>query len=577
MYKRQGLAPQQAATFYVTTQLAADPNDPDAVPLDVSTTLDHLLWIAVLRTKTTDLALLRDQSLFVGLGFDEAVDRPFDLRRLAPGQANAFHSDGLTSAPPPMVWQLWNGPDRDATTLSVGSDTTRGLVTSGVVELLMPHQLPDLAALPPGSGDATSPPPLADAKQAGDVVAWISVGRPKADHLNDAIRKVRWVGLNAAPVVQSRVAGPELLGTGTGDASQRYPLAQLRTQGAAPPDGTTVLPGTTVLQVEEPDGWHTWQEVDSFVVSRATDRHYVVDYTGGAIEFGDVRVPQLGERIRTLNYEYCAGTAGNVPAGAIKGLADVGGAKVANPLPAAGGMDAASLTDALDSIPAEIHRRDRAVIAADFGDLAREVTGVARAEPLPLLHPDSPAIPAAGVVSVVIFPAEDLTDPQAPLPGLDLLRQVAQYLDERRLVTTELYVIPPTYRPIAVAIGLAVRSGYQVDAVRRWVDQLLHQYLAPLPPFGPDGAGWPIGRAVRRAELEAVVVQVEGVEYATGLTLALDDNGTYTKVDEVVVLDPWQVPRLTAFTVVAGDPLKPGEGYEPAPPGSLVPLPPDVC
>jgi len=178
---------------------------------------------------------------------------------------------------------------------------------------------------------------------------------------------------------------------------------------------------------------------------------------------------------------------------------------------------------------------------------------------------------------VVIFPAEDLTDPQAPLPGLDLLRQVAQYLDERRLVTTELYVIPPTYRPIAVAIGLAVRSGYQVDAVRRWVDQLLHQYLAPLPPFGPDGAGWPIGRAVRRAELEAVVVQVEGVEYATGLTLALDDNGTYTKVDEVVVLDPWQVPRLTAFTVVAGDPLKPGEGYEPAPPGSLVPLPPDVC
>ena len=542
--------------------------------------LDHagqLLWIAVLRTKTSDLALLRDQSLFVGLGFDEA-DRP--ALRLAP--ARSWRDEGpstvtsLTSAPPPMVWRLWNGPDRDAITLSVGSDTTRGLVTSGVVELLMPHQLPDLAVLLLGTGDATSPPPLADAKQAGDVVAWISVGRPKADHLNDAIRKVRWAGLNAAPVVQSRVAGPELLGSGTGDADQRYPLAQLGAQGATPSGGTTVLPGTTVLQVEEPDGWHTWQEVDSFVVSRATDRHYVVDYTGGAVEFGDVRVPQLGERIRTLSYEYCAGTAGNVPVGAIKGLADVGGVKVANPLPAAGGMDAASLTDALDSIPAEVHRRDRAVIAADFGDLAREVTGVARAETLPLLHPDSPAVPAAGVVSVVIFPAEDLTDPQFPLPGLGLLRQVAQYLDERRLVTTELYVIPPTYRAIAVAIGLAVRPGYQVDAVRRWVDQLLHQYLAPLPPLGPDGAGWPLGRTVRRAELEAVVVQVEGVEYATGLTLALDDDGAYTEVDEVV-LDSWQVPRLTAFTVVAGDPLKPGEQYEPAPSGPLVPLPPEVC
>jgi hypothetical protein len=129
---------------------------------------------------------------------------------------------------------------------------------------------------------------------------------------------------------------------------------------------------------------------------------------------------------------------------------------------------------------------------------------------------------------------------------------------------------------MAVAVGLAVHPGYQVDAVRRWVDQLLHQYLAPLPPFGPDGAGWPIGRTVRRAELEAVVVQVEGVEYATGLTLALDDDGTYTEVDEVV-LDRWQVPQLTAFTVVAGDPLKPGKGYDPAPTGPFVPLPPDVC
>ena len=176
---RAGLTAQQTATFYATTQLAADPNDPDAAPLDVSTTLDQLLWIAVLRKKNTDLALLRDQSLFVGLAFDEAVDRPFDLRQLGPDQTQAFHSDGLTSALPPMVWRLWNGPGRDATTLAVGSDTTRGLVTSGVVELLLPHQLPDLATLPPGAGDQSSPPPLADEIQAAAVVAWINVGRAR--------------------------------------------------------------------------------------------------------------------------------------------------------------------------------------------------------------------------------------------------------------------------------------------------------------------------------------------------------------------------------------------------------------
>ena len=583
---RAGLDPRDAATFYVTTQLPADPNGPDAVPLKIGDTLDHRLWIAVLRKKTTDLAALGGQSLFVGLGFDETIPPPFDLQNLAPRTSADFAGAnrdgpvdrGLTTAPPPMLWELWSGPGKDTVPLTAGSDTTGGLVTSGVVELLLPHRLPVLAPGDVGMGDQHSPPPLADEKQAGDVVAWIAASRPSTAHLNDVIRPVRWVGLNAVPVIQSRVATPELLGTGTGDADQRYPLAQIGgAAGAAAAAGTTVLPGSTVLQVEEPDGWHTWQEVDTAVVSGTADRHYTVDYTGGAVEFGGVRVPQLGERIRTLTYGYCLGSAGNLPAGSVTAVPTVGGVKVTNPLPADGGMDAASLADALDAIPAAVHRRDRAVTMADFGDLAREVTGVARAEPLPLTHPDTPAVSAAGVVSVVIFPAEDLTTPDAPLPGLGLLRRVAQYLDERRLVTTELYVIPPTYREVAVAVGLVVRPGYQVDAVRRWVDLLLHQYLSPLPPYGPDGGGWPLGRTVRRAELEAVVVQVEGVEYATGLRLGRPDGaGGYTDIDELA-LQRWEVPHLVAFTVVDGEPLAPGTAYTPPDPGTLVPLPPDVC
>ncbi len=121
------------------------------------------------------------------------------------------------------------------------------------------------------------------------------------------------------------------------------------------------------------------------------------------------------------------------------------------------------------------------------------------------------------MVSVVVFPDEDLRNPDAPLPDLGLLRRVARYLDARRLVTTELYVIPPEYVRVSLSVGLQVRDGYQVDAVRRWVELILRQYLAPLPPFGPDGGGWPLGRAVRRAELEAVAVQVDGVEYLEGL------------------------------------------------------------
>ncbi len=563
---RAGLRPSDAARFYVTTQLPAEPVAPDQV-LDVSATLDRSLWIAVLRKKNTDVTRLGGGSLFVGVAFDEQVPTPFAIQALAgTGQTEQFASDGLNTDPPAMIWQLWEGPGNGFSLLGIGDDTTRGMTTTGVVEVLLPAKLPALDPTVRTSGDSENPPPLTDDKQAANVIAWIRVSRPQTAHLNDGIHRIRWVGLNATRAEQALTATPELLGTGTGDAGQRYGLTH-----------HPVLPGSMSLQVEEPDGWHDWQEVDAFVASTPDDRHYTVDYSAGSVEFGGMRLPQLGERIRVLTYRYGGGLAGNVAAGAVSAISGVSGVQVANPLPATGGADAATPDQALDAIPVDVHRRDRAVIADDFRDLALQVTGVKRAETLPLFHPDTPSADAAGVVSLVIFPAEDLTTPDAPMPDLDLLRRVARYLDPRRLVTTELYVIPPTYRTIVVSAGLAVRTGYQVDAVRRWVEQILRQYLAPLPPSGPDGGGWPLGRTVRRAELEGVVMQVEGVEYVNDLILAVPAGTGYEQVSQLV-LDKWEVPQLADLTVVSGDPLPPGEAYQPPEPsGPLVPLPPDVC
>jgi predicted phage baseplate assembly protein len=563
---RADLADTDPATFYLTTAVPADPLAAEAVPLDVATTLDHSVWIAVLRKKATDVATIEGRSLFFAVAFDEQIQRPFALQDLDAVAAAGFGSPALTVDPPPMLWRLWNGVDQGFSVLEVGDDTTRGLVTTGVVEVLLPQRLPRLDPGIASPGDAENPPPLDDADQAANVVAWIQVSRPPTDHLNDSIGRLRWFGVNAVQAEHARTAKPELLGSGTGDSDQVYPLTQ-----------HPVLPGTARLQVEESGAWQDWYEVDTYVVSGPDDRHYTLDYDAGAVHFGGAKVPQLGERIRIQSYRYGGGLAGNVPVGALSGVA-VGGVKISNPLPAVGGADAASLTEALDAIPADVHRRDRAVVAEDFAELALRVTGVGRAETLPLLHPDTPAVPAAGVVSLVVFPTEDLTSPQAPLPGLGLLSRVAEYLDERRLLTTELYVVPPTYSPVVVSVGLAVRSGYQVDAVRGWVETILRQYLAPLPPLGPDGAGWPLGRAVRLAELEAVAVQVEGVEYVVGSALGVPDgSGGHTPVD-VVDLERWEVPELVDLAVVSGPPLPVGEPYEPTQPdGTLVPLPPDVC
>jgi hypothetical protein len=136
---------------------------------------------------------------------------------------------------------------------------------------------------------------------------------------------------------------------------------------------------------------------------------------------------------------------------------------------------------------------------------------------------------------------------------------------------------------MAVAGGRQAKAGYGIEAVRRWVELGIRQYLAPLPPYGPEGGGWPLGRHVYGPELEAAALQVEGVEFLTGLKLAVWDSAsskwispsagsTQTCPRDEVLLDVWEVPELAEITVVQGDPLTPGDAIKP-PSSPLVPIP----
>ncbi|MFT3971744.1 MAG: putative baseplate assembly protein [Micropruina sp.] len=564
--ERASLDPASAA-FYRTALTAADPNVPDAVTIDVSAQLDRSLWVALLAEDTLDLSALSRRTLFVGVAFEERFDDPPVLAQLG----DDFRAGALTEDPRPVQWQLWTGTDPTGsavfTPLNVVGDTTHGMITTGVVKLELPDRMPILRSL--GGGVADNPPVLDDEDVRQRVVAWLRVRRPATNDVGDAIHRVRWVGANCVQAEQSRTPPPELLGSGTGDADQRFPLTH-----------SPVLDGTVRLQVEEPQGWVDWDEVDNFARSTLETRHYTVDHAGGAVVFGRARVPQLGERIRVLSYRYSDGAKGNLPPGDVTSFPVQPAVTVTNPFPAVGGADTAPLPDALAAIPGEVHRRDRAVVAEDFQALAK-ITGVARVEVLSTFHPDFPTEDTAGVTTLVILPDEDVRNPDAPVADLGLLRRVAIHLEPRRLVTAELYVIPPEYVALAVSIGVEVRKGYPVDAIRRWVEKIVRQYLSAVPPNGPDGAGWPLGRTVRAAELEAVAVQVEGVEYVVrarlaAVSVAADGTQVAEEVDWIV-LQKWQLPEIVAIDVTRGEPIEPGTVPQ-DPPGQVpVPLPPEVC
>jgi hypothetical protein len=558
--------------------------EPDASspPVDFTGTVDGCLWVAVLKDYDAPAApadyLQRapGRTVALSLGFAPAPDYPtLEQVEACPGTGGRRG--------PALEWRASvaalkaDGTPRYVP-VRVAADTSAGLTQEGVLRLELPADLAQLGvpAAPEelvGSGEF---PPVLDEARAAKVWFWLRAWRGDGSRIG----KVALLALNALAVEQS-VAGPaELLGSGNGQPGQQFQLANV-----------PVLPDAqhpVRLQVEESGVWTDWARRDDLDASAALDRHFVVDGEAGTVAFGE-RFPQIGERVRVLGYRHGGGAAGNVPAGAVAKFGDLSGppplppmvrpdgsVKLANPLPAQGGVDGETLEAALRRIPGELRRRSRAVTSGDFRELALMTPGVelGRAECMPLFHAPDRASPRAGVVSVMVWPARDAAHPNAPLPDRYQLRRVCEWLDTKRLITTELYVIPPTYHGIAIALAVKVKDGYGLDAVRDWVELILRQYLAPLPPYGPEGEGWPLGRRVLDRELEGVAMQVEGVEYVEGLRLAGRQGAAWQEM-AAVVLAPWEVPEVAAIAVVDDQtPVPdPARGIEPPPAVPAVPVP----
>lgn len=571
------LQQNERVAFYRTEWLP-DPAAPRASPLNAQLAVDGMIWIAVMSTRYTVPSALGGRVLNIGFVPEQEVASMDEVDACL---------GALSPAAPSVLWQASTGAvsgrrkSPDYVKLDVLEDTTRGLTQAGIVRLQLPDRIESLAVphdidslgglvdvVPELAGAGELPPVIEDEAQAQTVMFWV-----RASRLRDRpFGRVRWVGINATDVVQQRRANPEFLGTGTGQPNQHARLVF-----------DNVIAGSLVLQVEEAGEWRTWREVEGLEASGPDDRHYVLDSESGVARFGNGttgRPPQDGQRIRALEYRFGGGTAGNVAAKAITSCIDSSTVKPENPLPLTGGGDRETLEAALERVPGEIRRHDRAVARSDFEELALMTpgAGVARAEALPLFYPPTRKMDAAGVVSVVVWPREDARNPGAPMPDRAVLKRVCDYLNARRLITTELWVIPPTYRRIALSVGLSVKPGHGVEAVRRWVELVLRQFLAPLPPFGPEGKGWPLGRRVHGPELEAAALQVEGVAFIDQYPrLAEWDEKArvWNEVQRTITLLPWEVPELWEITVVEGLPLAPGHAIGPEIPSAPPPPPPD--
>jgi predicted phage baseplate assembly protein len=148
---------------------------------------------------------------------------------------------------------------------------------------------------------------------------------------------------------------------------------------------------------------------------------------------------------------------------------------------------------------------------------------------------------ASGFVRLLIVPAlHDVASgisPQQLQLTPRVKREVHDYLDDRRLVTSELVLGTPVYTWVSVSARVRALPHYDRTLVGMRAREALNTYIHPVVG-GQDGRGWPFGRELFLGEIYALLQGVEGIQVIEEATLFHIDPFTNASGPAVARLSP---------------------------------------
>ena len=442
------------------------------------------------------------------------------------------HIEGIGVDPlrPPWVFEAWDGDTW--TRVELLSDTTGGLNRKGRIKLLLDrHRESSFGSIHAGwirirVTDATDgQPPYT--KSPG--IRSLSVHTVGGDTLG-----------SHRQVITNETLGRAIGTPGESMQLSRFPLVA----------GQESL----TIDVSGPDGWERWHRVSDFANLSSNALAFTLDSVSGQIRFGPLirlqdgsvraygATPTAGSVIRISEYSAGGGVTGNVDIGELRlmrtSIPFI--SSVSNTVPAVGGVDAESIENLKGRAAIGIRARNRAVSATDFEYLVKQASpSLIRATCL-----NGADLGQPGTVLVLVVP--DVPQGRIPFqllrPRTEILTEVHQFLDERRLVGTTIRVEPPRYMGVEVAARLALGTGYMKEDVFREADMALATFMHPL--FGGyDGKGWPFGRDVSVGDIYGVLQHVRGVSYIDLARLIPTDavSGVKAEPAEKISIKPYDL------------------------------------
>jgi hypothetical protein len=426
-----------------------------------------------------------------------------------------------SAEPPSVAWSYWNGAQWFKLAVQ---DDSENFTRSGLLQFLAPSD-------------------IVHRELFGRDAYWLRAEWDKGAYAVPP--RLDRVLLNTTLALQTTTVVDEILGSSSGTAQQQFQSTrspvlagqQLEVRETELPSGEE----QAAIRQEEGDDaidvvldaagqpreiWVRWHEVPDFYGSGPRDRHYVIDHLTGELRFGDGAnglVPPRGTgNLRLARYQTGGGSRGNRAAGAVAQLKTTVPyvEKASNPEAAAGGAEAETTDALLERMPRTLRHRDRAVTTEDYEDLALLATPeVARSLCVPLCDLSADplgAVAVPGTVSVIVVPRGDEAK---PLPTMELLARVEDFLIARAVATATPAIVGPLYLRVDVRAEIAVSSPDGASAVESAVRARLDAFLHPLTG-GLDGSGWDFGRAPHRSDLFALLESVPGVDHVRYLLIS---------------------------------------------------------
>lgn len=284
-----------------------------------------------------------------------------------------------------------------------------------------------------------------------------------------------------------------------------------------------------IEQPEDPCSFVEWQQVPDFSGSGPQDCHYILDTRLKKLVFGDcIRGMAPQGRLFICQYASCEGSRGNVKARTINRLEEgYEELSVINEDSAFGGCDLEVLEDCFMRARRALHENGALVTDKDYEDGIRKTPGL-MIENCRVIYPNTPALRQMTEKHRMTIVVKPFSFEKHPRLTPQYSKNIALWLEERRMVGTDIQLVSPEYLRLNVFVECKGRNNYIFD--RAAIVKALDRYFAP---FASD-----FGKVISQSEVYEILDRLEAVELMEALSMDVAGNHVERSLSGDIILPP---------------------------------------